>query len=473
MRFKFLSGLSAAAMLAAATMTAAPASAQVAGSAAFSGSVTYQNPNDTAANIQFDFYNESGTLINGPTLTLQPHAAGSIPFSGVSALNTGFTRGSAVISSDKFIVATLVQYTSDPNISRMISNGFQASEASATYYSPIISNQRFGQTSLLAVQNTESFAATVTVNYYNRDTGALQLSVPRNIPAQSSAFFPSQSVGLPVGFTGSAVVTGKKQGDAATAAKIVASVNQPYDATNKAVAFEGVPSGAQNNYLASVQCKYAAAQQTTYFAIQNASLTQAATYTIAYYDARTNALVKTTASRSIGPGQKANTDPCLDGLPAGFLGSAVVRSGGQVITAVNLGSNTGLATAYIGAMRGATKAALPYIRWETAAKGYKTYTAIQNVGGSAASFTVRYYDFNGALKGTATFNNVASNAKVNTRPDDLNGDNVRTDNVLDGSGQFRGAVEIVGSGTAQLVAVVQAVTTDGTLSEAYSATPLP
>ena len=97
----------------------------------FASAITYQNVSGSAAHVVFNFYNEkSGTSVQVER-DLPAGAGSSLAVAGLSgaeALPANF-MGSAVLSSDQPVVATLVQIP-QPNTStvknRPLSNGFSA-----------------------------------------------------------------------------------------------------------------------------------------------------------------------------------------------------------------------------------------------------------------------------------------------------------------------------------------------------------
>src|SRR4051794_35668271 len=111
----------------------ATAQAQSARTAAFQVSVTYQNVDVGPATVNFNFYAQnSGTAIPNPAITLNEGAGASLLVGSVSGISAGF-KGSGVISSDKRVVAVIVQFSTTAGVkNRPLSAGFSSTDAAST-----------------------------------------------------------------------------------------------------------------------------------------------------------------------------------------------------------------------------------------------------------------------------------------------------------------------------------------------------
>ncbi len=387
--------------------------AQSATNQAWVSSIAYYTPSDSAGTLSVSFYAEgSATPITLPDIALPAHASGQLLVGGVSTLPTGF-KGSAVLSSDVYVVSAAVQFAADPdlgNYGRLIYTGFSDADAAAQIFIPTLLNHKFGFTSTLAIQNTESFEVTANVKVYAAGSTTPVKDLNYDIPAQSDKILGGASNAgdlMPADFTGSAVITGAKKGDAATAGKLVASVQETMDSGREAYAFEGVSAGADTIYMPSIACEATSQPVTSYFAIQNVSMTNTASVSIDFYDT-TGALIGNMPAKSLAPGAKLSENPCPYGVAVGKLGSAVIKStGANIIAMGKMRSKNGIggvSTAFLGLATGATKVALPFVRWAaTTSSDYSTYIAVMNIGSApATNVQAKYYDANGNLKGTET-----------------------------------------------------------------------
>lgn len=390
--------------------------AQSATNQTWMSSITYYTPSSSGGELTISFYSEgSATPITLPPITLNPHAAGSLYVGGVTELGTTFS-GTAVLTSDVYVIATAVQFAVSPetnNYGRLLYSGFTPSEAASPFYIPTVLNATFGSTSLIAIQNTSSFEVTANVKFYAVGSATPTVEKNYDIPTQSNAILPcnnTSKVGLPSGFNGSAVITAYQKGSPSVPGQVVASVQETDDSGRGAYAFEGVASGANTIYMASMLCN-AFGGQNSYYAIQNAS-TSAANVTINFYDTA-GSLVAQLPSTAVGAGNKISVNPCTiqadygaaNNVPAGTSGSAVINSTGAPVIAIGkVKAPDGMATAFVGQAAGSTKIAAPYIRWAaTPTSEWRTYVAVMNVGtGAATNIVAKYYDGNGTLKVSKT-----------------------------------------------------------------------
>ena len=194
---------------------AAPAEAS-ARTASWVVSVTYQNVGTNAANVHVDFYPEG----NGTAIPFDPAApwrqapAPHFFIGSVSVLPATF-RGSAVMSSNEPLVATVVQFSQDAGFKmRMLSNGFSSSDGSNQYLIASTLMNKFNRTTVFSIQNAGDADVEATVKFYDADNaGNLASTVKHVIPAGSSKYIemddPSDT-GLPGAttvFNGSAILT--------------------------------------------------------------------------------------------------------------------------------------------------------------------------------------------------------------------------------------------------------------------------
>ena len=434
-----------------------PAPMQGATSALWSGSIIIQNHGTDPATVVVNFYSTSGILVKSHSLPSPIPAKGTaaVDTEAIGDLPNGFA-GSAVVSANQPVSATFQGFdVTNPDINRTLYTGF--ADGANTVYVPAVSNAYADQTSILAVQNIDSVPATVNILYFERFTGGQSATVTDTIPANSSHYYDSGSLPggqqLPPPWSGAALIQ-------STGGRVVAAVHQPYLSTNKAVAFEGTASAGTTVYLPSALYLYAPQQQTTYIAVQNTQATPI-TVTITFYNK--DGFVAGTVGGAMQGYQKQSWNPGSAGIGAGYNGSAVVTATGPVAVVANIGSITDVSLAYTGQASGTLRQALPYVRWapDSDSKGWRTYIAVMNVDASLpADITLRYYDTNGSLSHTATITNVAPNTKANHNP-----------SIFIGNGLFIGTVEV--QATRSVIALVNAMTVDGSLAESYTSLPIP
>jgi len=201
---------------------------------------------------------------------------------------------------------------------------------------------------------------------------------------------------------GSVVVTAKRTDN--SAGKVVASAMELNVAGIGVYAFEGVEAGANEIFMPSYLC--AKWSQTSYYAVQNTSLTTATSVTVTYKDTLNNTYTQTLP---IGPGAKASFNAC-NAAPANTYGAAVVTSTVTPVIAIGKVSGGGLSTAFNGVAMGSEVMGLPYVRWATdinynAGTGQRTNITIQNIGNPLVEtdrIYIDYYDYAGTKVGTHT-----------------------------------------------------------------------
>lgn len=447
MKVKVFSFLAALAIVAAAAF---PMTAQAgAYETAFTTSVTYQNVDSAATTtltVQFFAAPDATTPIEITRPNLNAGASTSLFLGSVNEVTAGF-QGSAIMQSDKLLVATMVQLPQNSTTvrNRPLSNGFSA--GSEQVLLATVLKGAFGVNSVFSVQNVGAAAAEVDLLFYN--TSAEQVySQTETINAGAAYYFDAALVaGLPAGFNGSAVIN-------ANGGQIVAGVMElAVDPGITTSAVEGVASGGRTFYMPSALCKAYGAD--TSYAIQNTSLTTATDVTVTY----SNGIVYT---QNIGAGAKKSFVACAaPNMPENFSGAAVITSTAADVIAVGKAYGSGLSTAFVGASSGSAKLALPYVRFAADAdygqgRFYqRTYITIQNIGSTALSnVTVTYINPDGSTAGTHTIASIEAGAKANS--------NASSAGLLEfgiNGGAFGGGA-IVNGGTGAQLAVVARVSTN-------------
>ena len=467
---KLVSLLMLVGLIALVAMPVSRAYAQSATNAPWTSSITYYTPSDTGGTMAIDYYAEgSGTSADTVNVTLGAHQAGSV-FIGTTSVPAGF-EGGAVISSDVPVIATNVQFAGNGQAGqygRLLYSGFSADQAATNFFVPTVLYQRFGSTSMIGIQNVETTSIQATLKVYAAGSTTPSATETYTIPGQSSQVVSASELGLSAGFSGSATVE--------ATGRVVAVAQETDDNGRGAYAFEGVAAGANEVYMASMICN-AFGGQNSFYAIQNASLTDSASVSIEFFDTAGNT-VATMPSTSLGAGAKISINPCNEGVPAGTSGSAVISSTGAPVVAIGkVKAPNGIATSFVGDSSGATNVAMPYIRWAADPfSEFRSFVAVMNVGGApATNVQATYYD----ADGNATTVDLATAGspldpfiKVNTNP-----------SVVNGGGDFGTAGTAAGVGGAleitsdQPVVVVVRLTRSVSLGsttkfgEDYQATP--
>lgn len=434
----------------------------------FTTSVTYQNVGTSTATIVFSFYPEmNGTPIT-VNKTLAAGAGTSLYLGSIDTLPANFS-GSAVLSSDANIVATLVQVPTSTTVkNRPLSNGFSTG-ATDVRIASVLKNT-YNTTSRFSVQNADSGAIDLTVKFYNAasPTAAPIEVTQANIPAGAAKAYDLGSMSeLGTAFNGSAVISAVKTGTT-TPANIVASAMELSTNGTAASAFEGASNSGSTVYMASALCDYRGIFN-SYYAVQNtgAALTNV---TVTYSNGKSNA-------KDIQPGAKGSFNACEVADNAGFSGAATITTNPSTNVVV-LGKVAGgsISSAFLGEAAGSAKLALPYVRWTgdasyDAGSSQRTYIAIQNIGGGTITgVQVKYLNKNGEVVGTETLGQMTTGAKLNSNASTATLASGQSANALtefgtpngNPGGGYGGAVIIEGPAGSQLVAVARVTSKVGT-----------
>jgi hypothetical protein len=356
----------------------------------WTSSITYYTPSSSSGELNVYYYQGTQSYTYGP-ITMNPHKAGSL-FIGSTSVPDNFA-GSAVLSANVPVVATYVQFVSDVaqrgNFGRIIYSAFDPSQAATPFYVPTVLNHAFGSTSQVGVQNIGDSTITATLKFYSVGSSTPTISHDQDIEKQASYVFRPDDLGLPSGFSGSLVVT--------AGGPVVAASEETDDTGRGAYAFEGVATGAKQLFMPSMLCN-AFGGQTTYYAIQNTSLTASTKVSASFYDTNGNKIGSGMPATTVTASNKLPVNPCDFGVPAGSNGSALFTSDTtDIIGIAKVKSASGMATAFVGQSAGFTTQAAPYVRWASDPNAeFRSYIAIMNVGSAAATNIVAtYYDANG------------------------------------------------------------------------------
>lgn len=179
-----------------------------------------------------------------------------------------------------------------------------------------------------------------------------------------------------------------------------------------------------------------ALQPDTFYAVQNASLSSSATITVNYFNTDGSAKA-TDGPYTIGAGQKKSIITCSpsDGTPmANFTGSAKITSTGAPIVVIGKAqcsvapgtcsaASVDVFTAFLGEAAGASKLAMPFIRWAdntdfnspTNTGGrQRAFIAIQNLESSSINVVVEFYGKDGGAPLATQNLTIPAQSKANT-----------------------------------------------------------
>lgn len=442
----------------------------------FTTSITYQNVGAAPATIVLNFYPEAnGTPISINLPLLNSFAGGSLFVGSLTEVTAGFT-GSAVMSSDQPLVATLVQVppASSPVKVRPLTNGFAGGSPSVLV--PTVLKNTFGFTSIVSIQNVDTGAADLDVEFI--PVSGTPFIVPvDNLPSGSAKYFDMgtfTNASLGATFNGSIRVTAFKTGTT-NAGSVIASSIELGNALNNAYGFEGATVFGNNLYMPSAFCKWGGASYQSVYAVQNVGV-DPIDITVTYSNGNSELY------EGVAGGSKVSINGCgKTGTvnPVGFIGSATVTGTGPITGMAKVSTTTGMITAFLGFTDGAEKIAMPFVRW-TADATYNSgarsrgVIALQNLGAdiAAGDAVVEYYDKDGVLVGTHTLPAIPAGAKVNSRPIDADASLIEFGYYANGS--FGGSAVVVGPTGSKLAAIVRISTNGGGVlaAEDYNGIPI-
>lgn len=444
-------------MMVVAMFGAAPVEAAAYG-ASFTTSITYQNVGASTATVSLEFYAEAnGTPIIISRPDLEPMAGTSIFVGSLDDLAPGF-KGSAVMVSNQPLVATLVQVPAPASgvKVRPLSNGFTGGADYILVPTALLNT--FNANTIISVQNVDSVAADFRLVFVPVSGTNIVVEV-EDVPAYATKYFDLAQMPEFTGpFNGSVQVFAFKAGTTDPGAAVASAMELRTNATG-ASAFEATNDFATTVYMPSALCLFNGVQTSSY-AVQNttdADVTVSVTYDSGVVD----------GPYTLAPGAKRSFNACDGGNDPGYIGSAVIEATGDVV-AMGKVFGGGLSTAFLGFTSGASKVALPYVRWTTEhwydGTRQRAFIAIQNVGADlpADAVTVKYYDKAGVLVGTDTLGAIPSGAKVNSNAGNIGA--AEFGYYTDGT--FGGSAIVEGPAGSALAVIVRIQTRVGSTSVA-------
>ena len=443
----------------------------------FTTRIYVQNPNPNPASGIINFFDELGSGMPhsvNVSFNLNSNGSTEILVGTLSGLGSGW-KGSAVISADQPVVAASVQVPPS-GYGHMMSNAFTSAEGASDLFLTTFLRDVGDEVSLFGVQNIESEAINIRARFI--DTFGNPVITPTLVlQANTAKFFDAANAaatigaGFPATFNGSVVVTATKVSDGSPARIVGISETRRNDASPnrfRAYAFEAIPlsAGAQTIYMSTALCKFGIGSQTTFFAIQNLSFNSPTVITVTY-----TTVTGTTPSpnvQNLPPLAKVSVNPCQTNGEAEYSGAATITSSSQPIAAVGKAAQTDgpptqprFTTAFLAQASGASRLAVPYIRWSPNPPGtdFRSFVAIQNIGSTlipAGQLTVTYYDQNGIVAANCTsVVAMAVGAKLNSTAANTFPADFTCSPAVGVSSSFIGSAVIQGPSGSNLLAIVR------------------
>ena len=296
--------------------------------------------------------------------------------------------GGISVTSDKNIVAV-----GRPHIGSEIASYDGFSAGALTAYVPMLFKNAYGGSydSAFYIQNVDAALATLSIKYYD-STGTLTCTVSGETiaPLASKGYWlPGLAAScLPDGWVGGAVVTSDKN--------IVAN-GRPHIGA-EVMTYDSFSAGSLASYLPMLFKNAYGGSYDAAFYVQNVDTTNTANLTIKYYDSA-GALTCTVTGETVAPlASKGYWLPGLAAscLPDNWVGGVKVESTTPIVTVGRPHIGTQITT-YNGFAAGATSSYVPMLFKNAFGGSYDAAFYVQNVGASAATISIKYYDLAGNL----------------------------------------------------------------------------
>jgi hypothetical protein len=365
-------------------------------------SINIQNTGSGEAAVTLVFYDSTGA----PKLTFQVlpviPAGGSRSLYVPAEMSILANNQYSVVASSNQPLEVVVNSSSTFPATAGSYAGVKSTETSNTLYFPGLYKGYYTFDSEIVLQNTTSSPATVTINFYNQNTGAELTSakIIKSIPANSSSVFPlASNSNLPTGSSG--LFSAKVTSDQALAGVVNIWSPTKYGEYGS---YNGFVSGSTSMIFTPALYKnyYNFVSSLT---IQNLG-SVAAEIKLTY----SNGTIETKTLQPLQAFQYYQ--PSNSNLPSGnssgvFSAKIESLNGQPIVALVNVEDKIkGSLASYNGPSTATNSTNCPVVMKSF----YQWFSAqtVQNVGSSSTNITITYSDGK-----TKTFNNVPANGTVN------------------------------------------------------------
>ncbi|HZR99338.1 MAG TPA: hypothetical protein VFE37_11555 [Chloroflexota bacterium] len=250
-------------------------------------------------------------------------------------------------------------------------------------YLPVVLRGFEGWSTTVIVQNPNGVAVSGSIELYNRD-GTAQASQSFALPPFGKGSFPVASFdNMPGRFVGAGVVNANQP--------VAVLVHEDRPDMDR-MSYPAQPSGSATLY-APLAIKDLNGWDTIIH-VQNVDGAPAQVE-IAYYSTTGNGRTWTDTATIPPLGSRAFSQFQHPQLPAGFVGSAVIRAtnGSQLVAVVNEVKTEGAAVSYVPTAGGAATSLAPFVLRNY--QGWSTGLQVQNVGSAPTTAVVTYTRLNG------------------------------------------------------------------------------
>lgn len=348
--------------------------------------IQVQNQSSTTANITIEFRWAQNSATPGAWAhTISDSIPGNKSKTYYLPNITGFPEnfvGSAVVSSDQPVAAILntskvaAGTTADP---KRIGSASGVLDPATTVYAPYLRKNYSGRNSYIAVQNTSTVAATVSITYRD-NTGAVVSAATQTAtlsPTTTMIFYQDSNAGLPNGFFGSAVVTGSQP--------LAVVVNNANDGTSwsrsQFESYNGLIQGATKLWVPKITANFSG--YNTGLTIQNVGTAAATMQLVSTYGNLTSPAIQPGAAWSIY-------------LPSAFpsastAGSATVTSSQPMVGVVTENKQEkGYGVVWSMIPDGTGTVTVLFPKFDRNFSGYNGGIQIQNIGSAPTRMQVTF-----------------------------------------------------------------------------------
>lgn len=284
----------------------------------FGSNIVVQNAGTADANVQIQYLDASGSVVDTESGTIKPGASKTFNQAANANLPSGFI-GSAVISStnDQNLAAEVNVWSSSGL--GLFSNYNAFSSGSTVAYTPVLMNNYYNFITALTVQCIDTVACDVRVTYSTGHTVSNTVQ-----PNTAWLLYQPNDAALP---SGNANGLFSAKIESTNGRSIVALVNEQDQANGRLASYNGFISGATTAYAPVVLKHYY-----NYFSsitAQNVGSTTA-DITVTYSNGASETV------QNVAPGDSALFyQPNNASLPDGFNGSATITSSSDIVVIVN------------------------------------------------------------------------------------------------------------------------------------------
>lgn len=346
--------------------------------------VTAQNLSNSSATVSLQFYDANGATLGTPISSTIPangqvvlpnnvipaNSYGSAIVSSTAQLNLIVTEGASGGSSGKNVLSSA--YNVSPNTSPLL-------------YNPIASNGNFGFNTSTFVYNAGTVTATGTIQYYDQNGTPGPSDVFTVTPHAGQTFNQAGRNGLANNLSYWSVISATNP-----SSQLVVQVTET-SSRGFLATYEATPRPSQTLYAPTAYNNgFGSFNTGSAFANPNP---MTATVQISFYDANSGT-VSTTQTLTIPPfGVGGSYTPAVAGIPAGFVGSAIISSTQPLVATVNEQGAPGSGT-YVALSQAGQRVGLPAV-FNGAFGGFVSGATLLNVTNQTIHVTLQYYDQGG------------------------------------------------------------------------------